>query len=168
MKRTSPDRRRLERGFTLMEMMIVVVVIGLISAMAVPSFLSYMPKLKVKTTARDIVSQLRLARSKSVSERRPYGVQFDVAKNCYTVFADTDNPAGMTFTVADSTIQVDTLEADVSLNSCTYANNCVIFNSTGAASTSGEIKVVTSDGSILMSINTLASTGRVRLTEVGS
>lgn len=168
MKRINPDRCRGHQGFTLMEMMIVVVVIGVIAAMAVPSFLSYLPKLRVKTTAREIVSQLRLARSKSVAERRPYGVHFNVAQNVFTVFADTDNPAAVTFGLADSTIQVDTLEADVALNSCTYTNDCVIFNATGAASTSGEIKVVTADGSILMSINTLASTGRVRLTEVGS
>jgi Tfp pilus assembly protein FimT len=151
-----------------MEMVIVAVVIGVIAAMAVPSFLSYMPKLKIKAAARDITSQLRLARSKSVAERRPYGVHFDMASNSYAVFADTDNPAAMTFTVADSTLRADTLEADITLVSCTYTNGCVVFNSTGAASSSGELKLVTGDGSILMSIHTLASTGRVRLSEVGS
>jgi len=65
-------------------------------------------------------------------------------------------------------MHVDTLETDLSMVSCTYANGCVVFNSTGAASSSGEIKVVSSDGSVLMSINTLASTGRVRVMEVGS
>jgi len=168
MKLIHPNNRPGERGFTLMEMMIVVVVIGVIAAMAIPSFLSYMPKLKVKACARDIVSQLRLARSKSVAERRPYGVAFDVGAKCYTVFADTDNPAAKTFTVADSVMHVDTLETDLSMVSCTYANGCVVFNSTGAASTSGEVKVVSSDGTVLMSINTLASTGRVRVMEVGS
>jgi type II secretion system protein H len=168
MKRTSQNRFRAERGFTLMEMVIVAVVIGVISAMAVPSFLSYMPKLRVKSAARDIVSQMRLARSRSVAERKPYGVYFDLVNNRYVVFADTDNPAGLTYTVADSLIKADTLRSDVSLMSCTYTNSCVIFNSTGAASTSGDLKVVTGDGSTLMSINALASTGRIRLTEVGS
>ena len=159
---------RNQRGFTMMEMMIVVVVIGIIAAMAVPSFLNYMPKLRVKSSARDIVSELRLARSKSVSERRPYGVAFDVASNSIYTFADTDNPSAQTYSTSDSLVKADTLSSDVSLNACSYNNGCVVFNSTGAASTSGDIQVVTGDGSIVMSINVLASTGRVRLTEIGS
>ena len=156
------------RGFTMKEMMIVVVVIGLISALAVPSFLGYMPKLRVKSAARDIVSSMRLARSKAVSERRPYGVVFDLNSNSIISFADTDNPSGMSYSSSDSTTRADTLGADIKFSSCTYNNNCVIFSSTGSASTSGDLQLVTKDGSILMSINLLASTGRVRLTEIAS
>lgn len=156
------------RGFTMIEMMIVVVVIGLIAALAVPSFLGYMPKLRVKSAARDIVSSMRLARSKAVSERRPYGVVFDMNSNSVRSFADTDNPAGMSYSSNDSTTSADTLGAEIELSSCTYNNNCVIFSATGSASTSGDLQLVTKDGSILMSINLLASTGRVRLTEIAS
>ena len=161
-------RMRCSRGFTLMEMMIVVVVIGIVAGLAVPSFLSYMPKLRVKAAAREIVSELRLARSKAVSERRPFGVAFNVGDNTLISFADTDDPPSQVYSVSDSLLRADTLDGDISLNSCTYANNCVVFNSTGAASTSGDLQIVTADGSILMSINILASTGRVRLTEIGS
>jgi hypothetical protein len=95
-------------------------------------------------------------------------VYFDVSKNTYTVFMDTHNPASQSWSTNDSTIVVDTLEGDTRLVSCTYTNGCVVFTSTGAASTSGDLKLVTADGSTLMSINALASTGRVRVTEVGS
>jgi len=149
-------------------MVIVVVVIGIIAAMAVPSFLNYMPKLRVKAEARDIVSQLRLARSKSVAERQPFGVAFDLSSNSYVLFADTDAPASQLYTPSDSLLRADTLQADISLSSCTYTDNCIVFGSTGAASSSGDLQIVTDDGSILMSINVLASTGRVRLTEIGA
>jgi type II secretion system protein H len=155
-------------GFTLMEMVIVVVVIGIIAAMAVPSFITYMPKLKVKSAAREIVSNLRLARSKSVSERRPYGVVFNLSTNTVITFADTNDPASQTYSTSDSLTATRTLGTDIDLSSCTYDNNCVVFNSTGAASTSGDLQIVTADGSVLMSINLLASTGRVRLTEIAS
>jgi len=156
-------------GFTLMEMMTVVVIIGIIAALAVPSFLNYMPKLRVKSNARDIVGQLRLARSRAVSERQPFGVAFSMGDDAIYTFKDTDDPSAQTYASgSDSVMRADTLGADVSLVSCTYANNCVIFNSTGAASTSGDLQLVTGDGSIVMSINILASTGRVRLTEIGS
>jgi Tfp pilus assembly protein FimT len=151
-----------------MELMTVVVIIGIIAAMAVPSFLGYLPKLRVKSASRDIVSQLRLARSKAVAERRPYGVAFNLSNDAVYTFADTDDPAAQSYSLADSIVRADTLNPDLSLSSCTYADNCVVFNSTGAASTSGDLQLVTEDGSILMSINVLASTGRVRLTEIGS
>lgn len=160
--------RNRESGLTFIELMTVVAVIGIVAAMAVPSFLGYMPKLRVKAAARDVVSQLRLARSRAVAERRPFGVAFNLADNSIFTFADTDDPASQTYSTSDSVVSADTLNADVDLSSCTYANNCVVFNSTGAASTSGDLQVVTGDGSILMSINVLASTGRVRLTELGA
>jgi len=162
------QKNRWAAGFTLMEMMAVVVIIGIIAAMAVPSFLNYMPKLRIKSNARDIVSQLRLARSRAVSERQPYGVAFALGTNAIYTFKDIDDPTSKTYSSSDSVMRADTLGADVSLVSCTYADNCVVFNSTGAASTSGDLQLVTGDGSIVMSINVLASTGRVRLTEIGS
>lgn len=154
-----------QRGVTLMEMVIVVVVIGVIAGMAVPSFLTYMPKLKVKAYARDIVSELRLARSRAVTERRPYGVAFNLEKRAFAFFADTD-PGG--YSLSDSTIRIDSSGTSVKMSACTFADNCVIFNSVGSASSSGDLQIVSEDGSIVMSINILASTGRVRLTEIGA
>lgn len=159
-------RIRGQNGFTLMELVIVVVVIGVIAGMAVPSFLSYMPKLKVKSTARDVVSDLRLARSQSISERKAYGVAIDLSKQTVTRFADTDGDGA--YSMSDSTLHVDTASTDVKISTCTFTDNCVIFGSTGSATTSGDLQMVSSDGQIIMSINVLASTGRVRMTEIGS
>lgn len=157
---------RRHTGFTLMELVIVVVVIGIIAGMAVPSFLSYLPKQRVKATARDMVSELRLARSQSISERQAYGVTIDLSKQSFTYFADADGDG--TLSAGDSTITADTVSTDVKITTCTFTNNTVVFGSTGSASSSGDLQVVSSDGQVIMSINVLASTGRVRLTEIGA
>ena len=45
-----------ETGVTMMELMVVAVVVGLMAALAVPSFLNYSSKMEAKSTARNIVS----------------------------------------------------------------------------------------------------------------
>lgn len=155
-------------GFTLMEMVIVVVVIGVLAGMAVPGFLSYIPKMRVKSQARDIVSQLRLARAQAITERKPYGVAIVLDKQCSVFFADLDGDPDSFDPGADSTIKENVSPKSVKMTSCSLNNGCVTFNSTGSASSSGDVQLVSSDGEVIMSINILASTGRVRLTEIGA
>ncbi|MEZ4389184.1 MAG: GspH/FimT family pseudopilin [Candidatus Krumholzibacteriia bacterium] len=59
-----------QRGFTLVELMLVISILGLIAAIAVPSFNGYLRANQVDTTADRITSDLALARSLSVSQGR--------------------------------------------------------------------------------------------------
>ncbi|MBK7091993.1 MAG: prepilin-type N-terminal cleavage/methylation domain-containing protein [bacterium] len=63
-----------ERGVSMMEMMIVVVIVGLLSALAVPNFGGAIKKMKFDNTGREIVSTMRYARAAAVGQQRPLGV----------------------------------------------------------------------------------------------
>lgn len=58
--------RRNQRGFTLIEIMIVVTLMGIIMAIAVPSVRSLMDTQKIKTATFDLVTTAMFARSEAI------------------------------------------------------------------------------------------------------
>jgi len=65
-----------KRGFTLLEMMIVVALIAILSAVAVISIKSNMPQYYLSGAARQVLTDLMLARSKAVSNNTATTVNF--------------------------------------------------------------------------------------------
>ncbi len=82
-------------GFTLVELMVSVVIVGIISSVAAPTFRGYMQIQKLSTGARDLVTTLRFARLKAVNERNQWVVMFQVANNQYIVFSDDGGGGGL-------------------------------------------------------------------------
>ena len=67
------------RGFTLLEIMIVLAIVGIMTAIAVPSFRGMTQRLRVKAAGREIAMDLALARVKAISLGVPQTVSFVAA-----------------------------------------------------------------------------------------
>ncbi|GBC60189.1 hypothetical protein DENIS_1140 [Desulfonema ishimotonii] len=65
------------RGFTLLELMVVMVIVGLMSVLIVPRLGKSLSRLGAETAARKVVASLRYARSIAVSERKIWLADFD-------------------------------------------------------------------------------------------
>ena len=154
------------KGITILEMMIIAVIIGIGSALAIPRFGQIMDKLKLKTTGQDVVSSLRLARSNAISQKFQFGVYFDLNAKRYKLFKDLANPGSYSYQAeADSDMVIGTLPGNVNFGSCSFTNFAVIFKPDGAASTSGSIELYNAvEGySVSLTVDVLSSTGRVKL-----
>jgi len=79
MQRPSADTR----GFTLVEMIVLIGIIGLIAAIAVPSFNGYLRANRLATTADQMAADMALARATAVAQGRI--IRFDGDAAGYTI-----------------------------------------------------------------------------------
>ena len=80
--RSSNRGRRFRRAYTLVEVLIVVAILGIVSAAVVPSMLSA-GAMGVQAAARIIVSDLLYAQNEAIAHQAERRVTFDVGANAY-------------------------------------------------------------------------------------
>ena len=71
------------KGFTLTEIVIVLTIIGVLSAMALPPYLQWRRSIEARETARDFVNILRKAKSEALRSNLEQEVQFNSALRRY-------------------------------------------------------------------------------------
>ncbi len=82
--------RKTSRGFTLIEILIVVVIMGIAALLAIPLF-SSAGGIQLKSAADLIVADLEYAKSMSISKGRRYSVLFDKETESYSVRDPNDS-----------------------------------------------------------------------------
>ncbi len=159
-------KRYSQKGFTLIELMTTVVIIGIIAAMAVPRFSKAYERMEFKSANRDLLSTLRLARSLSISNKDIYGVNFDPTSKIVSLFKkDSASTSLNTFETNDSLVQVDSLSKTFSTITTDLTGNTISFRPNGSAIFSGGGNIVcltyTENLVGINQISILAATGRV-------
>ena len=71
------------KGFTLIEVMIVLALIAILSSIAMPSLRGFAASTRLKSTAHAIRDMLNFARDMAITERAAYLVVFDLTTNRY-------------------------------------------------------------------------------------
>ena len=74
-----------EQGFTLIELMVTIIILCVLLGLAIPGFSRWIPNYRLRGAARDIYSNLQLAKMTAVKDRASCGVLFDVAGSRYLV-----------------------------------------------------------------------------------
>lgn len=155
------------RGITMIEMMIGLVILGITASLAIPQFQKAVDRMNFRSANRDIVSALRTARSRAISEKKEFGVFFDKETATYTLFEETGTDP-TAYESSDTPISVDTFTlTSASSTDClltdALSNPAIIFSSNGSASAGGMLITGSDTGDIVAwsRIEILAATGRI-------
>ena len=146
---------RVRPAISALEVLVTVMIIGILSAIAVPSFLYSLASHRTNQAARRIVVDLELARREATMASAARTVTFDAAGEFYTLI-DVEHPdhPGQPYTVVllDEPFQVEILAVDLG------GDGVVVFDGYGQADSGGTIKL--QSGAITATIIVDAATGR--------
>ncbi|MCD6569391.1 MAG: GspH/FimT family pseudopilin [Deltaproteobacteria bacterium] len=119
------------RGFSMVELMVVVVIIAIGAALAAPSLSSWLAKQKLNSSARTLASHLQQARMASVEGNENVRVSFDPNNEWYIAIANTQG------IIVPKTF----MPAGIDIVNITFTNNSTGFNSRGIALNSGSVDI---------------------------
>ena len=132
---------RKDTGFTLLELMVVIGIIGILSAIAIPSYIQWLPKHRVGSAARAVMSAVEFARINAIKTNANVTLNLDIVNDRLTVV-----DAGAT------TLRTRQLPGAVDLQS--GLGNAVTFNGHGFPDVNGQVTVVhTTDATIIRTIS---------------
>lgn len=84
----TPPARARAAGFTLLEMLVVLMIMGLVAALTIPTFGTGVSSTALKGAARDVAAGLRLARGQAITQRAEAALELDVAARSFRVPPD--------------------------------------------------------------------------------
>lgn len=123
----------MKKGFTLIEYLVVIAVIGILSATVVVGLSNFVPSLKLNGSAKNLQSHLRQAQEEAITTQKQHAIRFDLTSNpnkYQLIKIDAGETVVRSIDIPENVAV--TLSGDIS-------NSQIVFSPDGAPSSSGEV-----------------------------
>ena len=140
-----------KNGFTLIELAVIIAVVGILAVIAIPGFMTWLPKHRLKSAARDLYSNMQLTKIGAVRANAKWAIVFDPGPTPGAYYICSDAGANGTWQgpgaddTVERTVQLSDYKSGVDYghgnasgpisstfdNDITYTSDVLVFNPRG-------------------------------------
>ena len=157
---TAGGKEMNKKGVTLIELIVVFVIIAIMAVLIAPNIGAWLPRYRLRSATRDIVSTMRDAQMRAVSRRLQYQVDFNVAANSYIL---QYNSGGW---INDGPVQ--TTPSGIIVNIAGLPGGTATFNTDSTCPNGGNITLSYQKGGVTQAQKRIllsVATGRTKIVE---
>jgi len=135
---------RNDSGFSVIELIVTIAILAILTTIAVPNLVSWIPKYRVKDAAQDLFSNVQLAKTEAIKRNQNCTVTFNTAPDNYVI-----GLLNRTITLADygSGVQYTAAPAPTSIT----------FNPRGFADSAVNVTLTNAQNSVSYRVSVLIS-----------
>ena len=158
-----------KNGFTLVEILLVIVIVGILAAIVVPRMMTIIPQYYARAEARQLMIQFKKSKLEAVKRNRDVCIDFDLAAEQYQIFVNVDRDLNAPHTYdplnGDILLANRQLQESIQLLGTTFTNNQAGYNFRGLPLQLSNQNIVLGTGTAGSHIYTLSvsQTGNVRI-----